>query len=421
MDLNAFLLTLGLPGFFSSRAFTPAFVTALILRYGDSLPVLKEIEFLRVTGSEPTWFTNNWTILALGLLAALELLATKSPEAEEMLGQVHKYAKTGMAFLTTMGIVQAGELDYFRDLFRTADLTLNGWAAVVAGATFLLTSLRNGVVFLLAEADPEDVLGLRRLISWFEDTWGAVGLLFLVLYPLVMLLVVAALAAGLYGMRRYAEYMEEKNRVPCGACGTPIYASAPHCPQCGAVHPTPCDVGLFGQAKRQLPARPGRAHALRLASKRRCPRCATRLPERSTRQTCPACGTAPFGEIAFREAYTGMVTGRLPKVLGLSFLFGLVPVLGMIPGILYYRIALLAPYRGYLSAGRAFVLRWLLRIVFLFLIAAQGSPLFLLFAAPPAAPLALLVGALTVPLMALLSYGVYRGAFGSALSETPVA
>jgi hypothetical protein len=423
MDINALLLTLGLPGFFSSRAFTPAFVTALVLRYGDNFPYLKNLEFLQATGSEPMWFTSNWFILAMGVLSGLELFATKSPAAEEMLGDVHKYAKTGMSFLTTMGVIGAGDVQYLGDLFQTANagLALNAWAAIIAAITFVVTSLRNGVFYILTEADPEDDLGIRNLISWFEDTWGAFGLLFLFLYPLILLAVVGLLIGGLFGLRKYAEYREEKSRIPCASCNEPMYGSAPHCPSCDAVNPAPRAVGFLGQTKLKKPAPAPEIHQVRLASKRRCPHCATRLEKRDTHQTCPACGHAPFATQEIRDRYTRTVSARIPKTLFISYLFGLIPILGMIPGIIYYRVQLLAPYRAYMGAGQAFVLRWLLRILFLFLISAQGLlPFAAILATGPVGPFTVFLTALTVPLMALLSFTVYRMAFARKLSNTPV-
>lgn len=421
MDINAFLLSLGLPGFFAARAFTPAFVTSLILRYGDSFPYLNQIEFLHTTGSEPMWFTSNWCILALGVLTGLEIFATKSPAAEEMLGDVHKYAKTGMSFLTTMGVMGAGDINFLGDLFQTqqAGMMLNGWAALVAGFTFVLTSLRNGVFFLLTEADPEDDMGIRNLISWFEDTWGGLGLLLIFLYPIIILTIVGILMGSLFGLRKYAEYREDKSKIACAGCSESMYASAPHCPKCDAINPAPKAIGLFGQSKLNQSAPPAEEHALRLASKRRCPHCATRLPKRTTEQSCPGCGKAPFGARSFREAYTRMVSSRLLKTLGICYLFGLIPILGMIPGVIYYRITLLAPFRSYFGAGQAFLLRWLLRLVFLFLISAQAIPAIMAFTTVAAAPLAVFVGALTIPLMALLSFSVYRLAFARKLSQTP--
>ena len=403
MDINAFLLSLGIPGFFSSRAFTPAFVTALVLRYGDQLPGLKSIEFLQTTGAEPVWFTSNWCILILGVLAGLEIFATKSPEAEEMLAEVHKYAKTGMTFLTTMGIFTARDANWAEGIIQmsTAGVTDVVWAGAVASLTLGLTTLRNGAFAILAEGDPDDDLGLRGLLSWLEDTWGTAGVVFLLLFPIVMLVAIGLIALSFFGLRRYAAYKNEKSKTPCAHCETPIYQSALHCPGCGTAHATPKAVGLFGGAKLEVAAPPPPRHALRLASKRRCPRCATRLPDRNPHQVCTACGTAPFADPGFVRDYLAAPTARLPKVLLITALLGLIPVLGAIPAIIYYRFSLVAPFRGYLSFSGSFFLRWFIRLLFLVLLAAQ-------FAA---------AGFIAMPLMALISFTLYRRAFRRRLES----
>jgi len=100
MDLTTILYGLGATGLFTSRAFVPAFLTALSLRFGADLPFLSNLEFLKATGDEPVWFTHNLTLLVLGALSALEIAADKSPEAQELLDDFSRYLKTGMAALT---------------------------------------------------------------------------------------------------------------------------------------------------------------------------------------------------------------------------------------------------------------------------------------------------------------------------------
>lgn len=406
MDINAILLTFGLPAFFASRAFTTTFVTALVLRFGDTLPYLKEIEFLQATGAEPIWFTSLPILLGLGTLATLELVGTKFNEAEELLGEVHKYAKTGMSFVTTMGILSAKEAGFIEGVLDQAGMLDIAWALTVAVGTQLLTTLRNSTIGILIDADPDDDVGLRGLISWFEDLWGGFGLLLIFLFPLLILGIAAALIGIIWLIRKQAERREEKSKVPCTSCQTPMYQSAPHCPSCGANNPQPVTISFFGTAQIGKPAGPLAEHSVRLARKRRCPRCATRLEVKDTNQNCTACGQAPFGTQDFRDRYTSAVTARLPKVLLISGLFSLVPIFGAIPGIIYYRFALVAPLRAYIPTGQGFFLRWFLRILFLFIITAQVIPG---------------IGAFMIPLMAFISYTVYRGALSSRLSETPLS
>ncbi|MCC5805350.1 MAG: DUF4126 family protein [Opitutales bacterium] len=401
-ELNAILYALGAAGLFSARAFLPAFLTALMMRYGDRLPFLGDVEFLQATGREPSWFTSNWTILALGVLALAEVAASKSPDLEEWMAAGYKWAKSGVAALTMLGVLQSGDAEFIEDIIPVAQAGFVDTALSVclAAAVWMLASLRNGFMSLVAMADPDGVLGIRTLLSWFEDIWAGIGMIFLFLYPVGMAILIVAVMAALWATAKWHELRDEKSKRPCAACGEPVFPSALHCPECDARHEEACAIGFFGQAL-DRPAGDRGATALRLAEKKRCPRCATRLTRRATDQECPACGRRPFAGAAFVSDYDKGIVARLPKVLGISALFSLVPVLGLIPGVIYYRIALVAPFIGYLPAGRSLLLKILLKITLLLLIALQIVPG---------------AGIVAVPLMALLSYGLYRSAWRASVS-----
>src|SRR4051812_37315547 len=69
VSLPLLLHGLGSIGVFSSRAFLPAFVTSLILRFGPQVPWLARSGLLRHVRDVPTWFTSDTALIALGLLA----------------------------------------------------------------------------------------------------------------------------------------------------------------------------------------------------------------------------------------------------------------------------------------------------------------------------------------------------------------
>ena len=82
MSLPLFLQGLGSIGVFASRAFLPAFVTALLLRFGPQVPWLAHAGLLPHVRDVPTWFTSDAALVVLGLLAVLELVAERFPEAK---------------------------------------------------------------------------------------------------------------------------------------------------------------------------------------------------------------------------------------------------------------------------------------------------------------------------------------------------
>lgn len=401
MDLNSLIYLTGASGFFTSRAFIPAFFTATFLRYGQHFPWIGDLPFVQATGAEPTWFTNNYTILALGVLSILEVGATKIPEAQEALDGFHKYAKTGVAALVSMGVLGSRDAAFIEPIISQANILDMVVSGVFAAAVYSFNLIRSGVFELLSMSDPDDDLGIRTLISWFEDLWSSFGIFLLILYPLVMILILAGVLGFLFALRKYAEYKEEKSRIPCPFCGELVYACATECQHCHATLENPKDVGFFSQTV-DRPAQPGKDHELRLISKRRCPKCATRITDRRLPQTCDACGHSILADKADQELYITKVRNRLPKVLGVTFLLSLVPVLGIIPGIIYYRIQLIAPFRAYISATRGLLLRWTVRLLFLLLISLQLIPG---------------LGGFMVPIMALISYALYSGYFNKTLKE----
>ncbi len=401
MDLTTLLYLTGASGFFTSRAFIPAFLTAVFLRYGDQIPMLGDLEFIQASGAEPTWFTNNYTIAALGILSLMEVGATKIPEVQEMLDTVHKYLKTGLSAAAAMGVLNSRDVGFIEQTIAQAgtfDVIVSGAMAVVV---FFLSSLRSGFMELLAMSDPDDEVGIRTLISWFEDLWASFGLFLLLIYPVIILSILGVLLGLLWMARKYAEHKEESSKIRCSNCNELIYACATACPSCKTELQDTKDVGFFGQTV-DRPAQAGLEHTLRLVSKRRCPKCATRITERGLPQECPTCQNQILGDVNTQNAYLTKVRNRLPKVLGITFLMSLVPVIGIIPGVIYYRLQLIAPFRAYIPPGRGFLLKWLVRILFLVLISLQLVPG---------------LGGFMVPIMALISYGIYSSYFKSMLSE----
>jgi hypothetical protein len=98
----------------------------------------------------------------------------------------------------------------------------------------------------------------------------------------------------------------------------------------------------------------------------------------------------------FVQEYMAFIDRRVPLVCVACFLLGLIPVLGVIPGVILYRLQLVAPLRRYLPSGQRFLLRWGIRLVSLVLVAFQWVPL---------------LGAMLLPLLALVNYWAYRSAF----------
>src|SRR5690606_53751 len=83
--------------------------------------------------------------------------------------------------------------------------------------------------------------------------------------------------------------------------------------------------------------------------------------------------------------------------------FSAVPVVGVIPGVVYYRMTLVSGLRGYVPPVRGCLARVVTRVLGFAVLALQPIPL---------------VGALVLPLLCITAYLVYRRALtGHALPE----
>jgi hypothetical protein len=396
VSLPLFLQGLGSVGVFASRAFLPAFVTALLLRFGPQVPWLAHAGLIPHVTDVPTWFTSNTALVVLGALAALELLAERSPEASTFLAEVHDYLKAVMAVVTYLGVLNATDRAVADQVIHQAGMGGALPALAVGAGVLLATRARGAVLGLLTEADEDDDLGLQRFIRWAEDLWGGLGPVGLIVFPLLALAAFGLALLVLVWAERRLEARAERGNAPCARCGQPIHASAPACPSCRAPVDRPRDVGLLGRPKGR-PADPSRL-PYQLVAVKRCPVCATRLAGRSVRQTCGACGHQLMEDPRFARDYIAAIDRRVPGVLLVCLLLGLVPVLGVLPGVVYYRLALVAPYRRYIPPVRGFLLRWGVRLAVLLLVAFQWVPV---------------AGAFALPAIALLNYAVYRSGYRS--------
>lgn len=393
MNPTSVLQSLGSLGLFPARTFLPAFLTALLLRFGPHIPLIAHARLLGHVHHEPAWFTSNISLIILGALSVLEILAQKNPEARQILHEFDAYLKSGLAALTSLGVISATDSSFIKQTIHQAGFLDYLMPLVAALGTFKISQWRREVLRPIHEH--VEGTHLDHLISWAEESWVVFGALVMVLLPGLMLLLVGIVLLALWIARRRFRAAEEHSRIACPQCLAMVYACAIACPSCRRPVDQPRDVGFLGQSK-EYPAPSPEDHPYRLYEKRRCPLCAGHLKSRHPRQTCAACGTVCPVDVRFAEAYMDHVAGRLPVVVGVSFIFSLVPFVGLIAGAVYYRMALVLPFSQYLPLHRRFLLRLGIRLLFLVLAVLQLFPV---------------LGGLIVPLMAMISYSAYRSSY----------
>lgn len=401
MNPQVLIQGLGSIGFFSSRIFLPAFLTALFLRFRNHIPLVDHMGLLAQIHGQPTWFTSNACIAFLGIMSGAELFARRSHALSVFVHEFDIYLKPVLAALTSLGFISSTDASFAEHAVHQAGYGDMIVPLAVALGSWQAARLRKKIMAVVF--DSLNGTHFDRLILWLEELWVFFGVYLLIVFPIIMLIAIGMMIGGMALLRRHLNVVEEKTRRPCASCSTMIYACAVACSKCRAAVDQPHDVGFLGQTK-PYPTEHPQSHRYRLIEKRRCAVCATRLKVRDPFQSCGVCGATLLADPAFARQYVDYIAGRLPFVLAISLLLSLIPFIGLIVGVAYYRIALVLPFSQYLPLGRQFLLAWGLRILMIIMMFFQWVPI---------------LGGIVVPLMAYLSYLAYRGAFEKVVLAPP--
>ncbi len=396
MNLPAFLYTLASIPMFASRPFLAAAMTAFLAKFGTKLPWISDSSVVQALSHAPAWFTSWPVVLALVALSVLEMLAVKHSEVRALMDEFDAYLKTAVAVLVSLALLDKGSSQTIESIshpVHKAGLGFSSLFAIVVGMlTFGTAKLRHGAVEILAHVDDHDDIGLQSVLNWTENSWTVLGILFLVVFPIVALILSGLTVLGLWAFRKRAERREAMSKVPCAKCATPVFPHATRCHVCHTPLASPRAVGVFGTPKDE-PSRNLERQPFDLIARKRCPVCATRLKERAVRQACPTCRTVTFESLSEFHEYLHVLQARLPMTLAICFGLSAIPVIGVIPGVIYYRLTLVSGLRGYVPPLRGCLARVMIRVVNWGLILLQPIPI---------------LGAFIVPLMCLASYLIYR-------------
>jgi Zn finger protein HypA/HybF involved in hydrogenase expression len=381
--LESILYSLATVPLFASRPFLAAFLTALLARYGTHIPWIGDKQVIVALAHSPEWFRS------FGCLQ----------EADAWL-------KSAVALLVSLALIDKSDADTIHHIQRQGLGLESVWSVLVGGLVWCVAKLRQGALAIVHEIDDHDDIGLQTALSWAENSWVVLGVFFFVIAPLLAVGLSLLAVAGLWVAQREARKHEERQRIPCTKCATPVYPHALRCPNCGQELARPRAVGVFGQPKDE-PAGDFVRHGFLLAARKRCPVCATRLVKRAVQQACPACKTVTFASWRAFEEYRREIDGRLWKTLLVCLCFSAIPVVGVVPGVIYYRLNLVTGFRGYIPPLSGCFARIWVRFVHWGLILLQPVPLF---------------GALMLPLMCWSTYAIYRRALnGGARKALPAA
>ncbi len=398
--ISYYLTSLGVIPYFASRAFIPLFTTVVLGRFGPDFAPLAKFAGIQLLGQLPGWATSNLALLILGVLAAIEMVAVKIPEVRELISLTDAQLKGAAAFLMCFAIIRGNPMEIVEHVekvglttgFASGQSFAYGWSFVIGAVVWSTAVMRNAIFGFLREIDEDDDLGIQGFLSWVEDGIGIFGVIFAVVFPILALILVSLTLLGLWITRRYLERREQKAKVPCSKCGTPNPTCGIRCSTCSQMRQQVLQVGLLGSIK-DLVVTDLYQHRLQLLSRKRCGSCGERLAERRITQSCQSCGIKPFGSSEAVEEYLRSLRATLPRTLAFLLLIGAVPLLGLVPGVIYYRLSLISSLRCYVPRSVGFLARWGIRLISLVLLGLQPIPL---------------LGMLTLPILCLLNFTIYQ-------------
>lgn len=181
MDLAATLFAVGTIPYFTSRVFAPVFWLAVWANLQES----GSLDFLtanlgifewRFTLDYPEWFVSPGFMAALFILTVIEALAEKNPDAAQLMTLFDSEAKAFSGFIFNSAVTISSTFAVASLLAYEAGLGFGMvWAALVGSGVWLCAKMRAALVGFFLDADEEDDLGIRKLLSWAEDGWVGMG------------------------------------------------------------------------------------------------------------------------------------------------------------------------------------------------------------------------------------------------------
>lgn len=404
-----YIYSLSIVPLLASRAIIPIFATALVARIDPHWGWLAEEAGFQLVAGLPHWMTSNNALLILGIMSLVEMAVNKSPDLRAALQISEPAIKALTAFFLCFNLVD-GNFSELWQIFKEEGPTSEyvwghsfayTWSFILGWVVFFVAQLRGAIFGFMAEADEDDDLGAQGLLSWLEDGMASIGILFAVILPMFALAVTGVTVLGLFLFNKYLRYREEKKKVPCAHCQAPNHLCGPHCHSCKAAREPVHQIGFMGMIRKDIVINIA-SHRHRMIARKRCSFCGNRFEEKKIAQVCSACGHPPFANRETLNAYLDQMGAQVPKTMLICMGLSFIPVLGLIPGIIYYRVNLLSGLRCYIPRATGCLTKWFVRILNLFLICLQPIPI---------------LGMFTLPIMCWVNYTVYLSVFKQQASS----
>ncbi len=372
-----------------------------------------DAEALGILTELPPFVSDPKFLVIMLVLAILENRISTSPSLQEIWTLHEAKLKGVIAILVSMVMVSESTLLLFNSAHASSDISSlssqivwlsfeNVWVAFIGFLTWLVTVLRSAVMLFLIEADHDDSLGLRKFIGRLEASLGVFGPLAFLVIPAAALFIFLSVLGILSLVKMRVRHLEKSHQSPCHECGHDNHNSAFHCANCDSALKNVKDVGFMGLSKHHVQAGEPAVHIQKLLRASRCSYCAGKSSNDGMASHCKACDRPFFNTRDEGLQYIQNIRKRIPLTLLVTSACGFFPVVGFIPGIIFYRIYLLSGLKIYTNLGAGFLIRLLLRIFFIFLILFNFTPFF---------------GFVSIPIMAMANYFMYSKSLKNQLDS----
>jgi len=364
MSVQYLLLSLGFVPLFASRVFLPTFLFLLFINFPDWFPFSSFDPSMHQEG----FLSSKWLVFLISTLALIEIIADKTPEIQEFIIRVEKFIKPAMYVLVNLQILDVNTIKILHSIqYSSFQLGFSSVIAVIGGVGVLvIQNWRSQLLNYLVELDSDDSLGIRKLISYLEDSFAYFSFFILLISAFFGVVLLGIFSMVVFLMKSRFDKSFATQTKSCEACGVQIHKAAIKCYSCYSSQFSVNNINVVGRVLKKGVIN-YRKHKFHLLSLGKCPICTTKLSLRLYHQKCQKCNCSVAKEFS-REEYLSYISKRYYKILFLSVIIGLVPFLGFIVSIFIFNLYILSPVKRYLPKSTNWINKITSRIILLIVI-----------------------------------------------------
>jgi hypothetical protein len=227
-DLTQILSGAGLAGAAGHRAFLPPLLLGLAHRLAAATAAAGETPFFQLS-AKFEWLADPKVIAIVAVLAIVEFIAERNPDAPEIVNLALKLPKAISGFIVAAAAM--GRVDESLALLVGSGLLGSG---VALGMDKLRADVKHAVQEPLSDATHGQS---DKAMGWLETAWAGFLTVMAWLVPLLAVLALGVVVGVWFARRK----IEKAGRSPCPACGRLCPKGARVCAGCKADLPAAAD------------------------------------------------------------------------------------------------------------------------------------------------------------------------------------